>query len=488
MKKMKTILLISTTPKRDKDLINSLQHNRYDISMAGDASISMVIHEHDPVDLILIDTDFPYIDILTFLKRLRSNQSTACVLLIGPPLDVSKLGILFRSGVYDYLKTPVTSKSLERIIRKGLKNREDLIKILNLSNHLQLANQSIAEERDRLKRWNEDLSLLHQLNQSLSQSLRIEDVVRLSLRNIKNIVPYDIACLYLDKSDQTRVVSHPKRMGFFTENFSKKTLEAGRIFTKSDHKIAGPVVSKGGYEIVVPLVIGKEKIGLLRLARVQKKEKSDANTIGPFTPYQTKMLSMISTPLTLALRNAEMYQQVQDLSVTDELTGTLNRRAFSKTLEREFRRAKRYDTPLSLILVDIDYFKDINDTHGHRVGDQVLRKMVSVLNGSIREVDILARYGGDEFVSLLPGTNLEEVLVVARRMKEQVQTTYFNQNSKPIEVTVSIGVAHYPLPEITSSDILFELADQALYRAKKNGRNQIMMTSMESLVCRSVVN
>ncbi len=488
MRKMQTIHLMSTNVDKHQDLIRYVQNSEYKLSVAEAGSTSQVIHENDPIDVILIETDFPYTDILKFLKKLRANQSTACVLLFGPPLDVGKLGVLFRSGVFDYIKTPLPLKSLAKTIRKGLKNREDLIKIMDLSNHLQLANKSIAEERDRLKRWNKDLSLLHQLNQSLSQSLRIEEVVRLSFGNIKNIVPYDIACLYMDKSDQTRIETHSKRLRTVAKHFSERTLEEGRIFTKTDQEIMGPVVSKGGYEIIIPLVIGKEKIGLLRLARVDKREELRTGVLGPFTPYQTKMLSMISTPLTLALRNAEMYQQVQDLAVRDELTGTLNRRAFSKTLEREFRRAKRYDTPLSLILVDIDYFKDINDTHGHLVGDQVLQKMVSVLNNSIREVDILARYGGDEFVSLLPGTNLEEVLVVARRMKEQVQTTYFNLNSKAIEVTVSIGVAHYPLPEITSSDVLFELADQALYRAKKNGRNQIMMTSMDSLACRSAVN
>lgn len=478
---MQNILIMSASPDRHKDLIQYLRDCRYNISVAGADSIFQVIDENDQIDVILIERNFPYLDILRFLKRLRSNQSTACVLLIGPPLDAGKLAVLFRAGVFDYLKIPFSPKSLEKTIRKGLKNREDLIKILELSNHLQLANQTLAGERDRLKKWNEDLSLLHQLNQNLSQSLHTEEVIRLSMENIKKIVAYDIACLYLEKLDQTRIEVNHDQLECFADSFSEKTLQQGRIFMESNQAAAGPVVSKGGYEIMIPLAIGKEKIGLLRLVRVRKAENGRPDALEPYNHYQSKMLSMISTPLTLALRNAEMYQQVQDLAVRDELTGTLNRRAFSKTLEREFRRAKRYDTPLSLILVDIDYFKEINDTHGHLVGDQVLKKMVSVLNNSIREVDILARYGGDEFVSLLPGTNLEEVLVVARRMKEQVQTTYFHRNGNPIEVTVSIGVAHYPLPEITSPDLLFELADQALYRAKRNGRNQTMMPSMSSL-------
>jgi diguanylate cyclase (GGDEF)-like protein len=168
---------------------------------------------------------------------------------------------------------------------------------------------------------------------------------------------------------------------------------------------------------------------------------------------------------------------MQTLATKDELTSVLNRRAFTNALEREFKRAHRHGAALSLVLIDIDHFKNVNDCYGHLAGDRILHEMAMVLKKTIREIDVLARYGGEEFVIILPETNLDEASITAQRIKETVRTWNFSGDHLPFRVTVSIGVSHCPAPGINSPETLFHQADQALYIAKQSGRDRIVTHS-----------
>ncbi len=129
------------------------------------------------------------------------------------------------------------------------------------------------------------------------------------------------------------------------------------------------------------------------------------------------------------------------------------------------------------MVLDLDYFKKVNDTYGHLVGDSVLRETANIFQTSLRDIDVLVRYGGEEFVILLPGTNLQEGMVVANRIRARMEKHRFDAEMNDISVTVSIGIAHYPaLPIIRTPETLFLQADQALYAAKRAGRNCIMAT------------
>lgn len=168
----------------------------------------------------------------------------------------------------------------------------------------------------------------------------------------------------------------------------------------------------------------------------------------------------------LALRNAWLLEQVQRLAATDGLTKIANRRTFEATLEREVARAARSGEHLSLVMVDLDHFKVLNDTHGHQAGDEVLRNVAAALSCECRDFDTAARYGGEEFVVILPGCGVDEALIIAERLRAAVATA---PSTAPI--TASAGVATYP-SHAADADTLVRAADQALYVSKNSGRNQ----------------
>ncbi len=444
-------------------------------------------------DIVLIEANFPYFRIFKFLKLLQQAQSTACVLMMGPELDSGKVSALLRGGVFDYLKTPFPYHRLLKTMRKGLKNRENLLNILNLSSQLEEANQSLSGERDQLKKWNTDLSALYELNQTLSESLHIEEIVKSLFTNIQKVVPHDISCLYLKGWDQVRVEADLKVWGDILEQVKDETREDALKLIENHSTVPQATVCHGGSEIMVLLSVGASKIGLLRLMRMSYRHSENTITrvtvsprksYGSFSEYQAKLLSMISVPLAISIRNAEMYKQVEDLSIKDPLTDILNRRSFSGILEREFRRANRYNTSLTIMVIDLDHFKKVNDTYGHLTGDQVLCETASIFKSSIRDIDVLIRYGGEEFVVILPGTNLEEGLIVANRIKKKVERKKICTDDLEIPITVSIGIAHYPSSDIQTPECLFNAADQALYRAKKTGRNCIVSAKEEESISR----
>jgi diguanylate cyclase (GGDEF)-like protein len=167
--------------------------------------------------------------------------------------------------------------------------------------------------------------------------------------------------------------------------------------------------------------------------------------------------------------NARLMRELEALSKTDPLTGALNRGAFDEALRREAQRARRYHFPLSLLILDLDHFKPVNDTHGHRVGDGVLQQFVARLGTVFRETDAIHRYGGEEFVVLLPHTGSEGALDAAKRVVQVTSSTPFQIGAIALKVTVSVGVATARPDE--EGDDLVTRADRALYQAKKTGRN-----------------
>lgn len=170
----------------------------------------------------------------------------------------------------------------------------------------------------------------------------------------------------------------------------------------------------------------------------------------------------------------ELLQKVEVMAITDPLTGLHNRRRFYDALKKEFASTKRYNYPLSCMLIDIDYFKKINDRYGHLAGDQVLKEMARILSSSTRETDILARFGGEEFVLLLPHTSKENALAVAERMIKKIRNHTVRFGNAAIKVTASIGIASLTdLNEDDGEEDLLRYADAALYAAKEKGRNRI---------------
>ncbi len=215
----------------------------------------------------------------------------------------------------------------------------------------------------------------------------------------------------------------------------------------------------------IPLWVGGKSLGNLNLvARVGRD----------FSEDELRLLTAAGDQFGVAVERAQLFGEVQQLAITDSLTGLFNRRHLFVLAEREFERAQRYEHPLAIMMLDLDFFKRVNDTYGHAIGDHVLCMLAERCLENLREVDILGRYGGEEFVVLLPETNLASAGKVAERLCQLIGGEPVETDKGPVSVTVSLGVA--PLDEDCASfDALLERADQALYLAKEKGRDQVAL-------------
>lgn len=183
----------------------------------------------------------------------------------------------------------------------------------------------------------------------------------------------------------------------------------------------------------------------------------------------TQVLAQTREQLTLTTKRLE------EMAITDELTGLYNRRYFWEELKAEFVRTLRFRLDLSCLMIDLDFFKEVNDRHGHRVGDRVLRDLARLLRENCREPDTLSRFGGEEFVAILPQTDAKGALVQAERLRRQVESRSFPADpGQALKLTISIGVASYPDDRITEIEDLVKIADDALYLSKQQGRNRII--------------
>lgn len=200
----------------------------------------------------------------------------------------------------------------------------------------------------------------------------------------------------------------------------------------------------------------------------------ESTKVGSFLEADQKILTILANSASLAIENAMLHQKAEALSVLDELTGSYNYRYFTQILQEEIKRAKRYRQTLSLMMVDIDWFKKCNDTYGHLFGNLVLKDVVSIIRRCIRDVDILCRYGGEEFIAILPQTNKKDAYTIAERVRFFVQKHSFQDPGLKIKtkLTVSIGVATFP-EDASDPDKLILQVDSALYQAKGKGKNLV---------------
>jgi len=195
----------------------------------------------------------------------------------------------------------------------------------------------------------------------------------------------------------------------------------------------------------------------------------------PFGDQDLLVIETLAASLVYPLRNALMYQQAINMALQDPLTGAGNRKALEKAIVREQNLVERYDTPFSMLMIDIDFFKKINDQYGHSVGDTTLQTVSKTIMDMIRQSDEMFRYGGEEFVVLLNNSDVNSASYMAERIRQAIEQVEIMCEDSLIKVTVSIGVAHFNKTECM--DHLFNRADQALYVAKDNGRNQVSVAA-----------
>lgn len=199
-----------------------------------------------------------------------------------------------------------------------------------------------------------------------------------------------------------------------------------------------------------------------------------------FSEHEMATLESLLSTLIYPLRNALQYRQALQTAMNDPLTGAGNRIALDNALHRELQMAQRYDQALSILMIDIDHFKQINDTYGHAFGDTVLKEMVKAIDSVTRNTDMTFRYGGEEFVVILSKTEAKGAAVIGERIRKHIESLIVDEDGKKLQATVSIGASTLGPQEPVKS--FFARADEALYCAKRNGRNQLVRAKCEELV------
>ncbi len=234
-----------------------------------------------------------------------------------------------------------------------------------------------------------------------------------------------------------------------------------------DSRFKGQVTpGQSGSAITVPLLIERNVAGAVRV---------ESSHTGRFSETDLQQLELYAHMAVLSLGNAQLFSRVNSLATRDPLTGLATHRAFQEQLVDEILRSARYRNVLSLIMLDVDHFKQVNDQYGHLAGDQVLREVSRMLSNRCRPVDFAARYGGEEFTLILPQLDINEAVRTAESLRLEISSRAIAFQDQTLKITVSIGCASFPLDAQISSQLIRK-ADERLYTAKRSGRNQVVYT------------
>ena len=310
--------------------------------------------------------------------------------------------------------------------------------------------------------------------------LSLEQISSVLIDRLPSVFSIDYFTLFLYDQDKRKLNlmchNHPEIESSFSISLSSSPIMEAAVLrgqyireqdfsTSSYYRGADNPLFKKGYFVSIPLMIEKEIVGVLNINDVGQ----DSFDVGDLD-----FILNLSEFIAMSISNAVLYEQANKLAVTDGLTGISNRPSVEKSLQIEFERSKRYNSPLSLILLDVDHFKDVNDTYGHQKGDEILIAFAALLKKACRTNDIAARYGGEEFVMVLPQSNAQGAFKIAERVREEMMKISFTGNESNFAVTVSCGVAEFN-KDYESINKLIAAADQALYKAKNGGRNKTIL-------------
>jgi diguanylate cyclase (GGDEF)-like protein len=216
--------------------------------------------------------------------------------------------------------------------------------------------------------------------------------------------------------------------------------------------------------LTLPLAVEGDIMGCISL---------NSDQANAFDAQDLQFFSVIGYQMAATLKHFQRFSSIQNIAIYDTLTDLYNRRYFEERLGVEAQKSFYGGTSLSLVMVDIDHFKKVNDTFGHTEGDKVLCKISSLLKASVRKKDTVARYGGEEFFLILPEAGIEESYIIAERIRHLVENTGFDVGQAEINLTVSSGISNFPAHQASSKEDLVKMADLALYDAKRGGRNRV---------------
>jgi diguanylate cyclase (GGDEF)-like protein len=352
-------------------------------------------------------------------------------------------------------------------------------KIRGHEQKLQAGTEALERANEELESRLAEIFFTHEFFKALTAYSSVADVTSLVVDGANGILGAEISCVYLfDRGTWTFrfAAAQGRPESYFADVVPVGETILGRAYIEGAvvETDASAVEGARGWvteeedlvsQAAVPLRSGEHIIGVLVIGSATPRE---------FTVTEMDRLQVIGNQSSLALQNALLHEELERLSVTDRLTDLYNHGYLLQRLDEEVGRAARFGHVLSLVMIDIDNFKDFNDTYGHPKGDVVLRAVSDTLRNNLREIDFAARYGGEEFVVVLPETDTAGAEAVAERIRADVAALSFagSNTDRDVHKTISLGVATYPTHALTGAALIVA-ADQAMYQVKRGGKNAV---------------
>ncbi|MFA7060056.1 MAG: diguanylate cyclase [Pedobacter sp.] len=452
------ILIIDDDPNLRKTLADILRIKGYETVTAEDGEKGLALLLVNGVNLVLLDLGLPGIPGLEALDRIKADFPLTVVIVLTGQATIDSAVEATNRGAFSYLVKPYDIDQLINHIRRAIEKQQ--------------AEEEIVRHHIELKRMNAELRTLNEISKAISQTLDMDELVNNVLQVLVRtmIFPFELrAGIYLMDNGKMRLassVSLPETLLKLHQEICQWQCLCGRaqatgdvvVFSDTEgsgvNALCHPETEQYG-RIIIPLKAVNTVVGLLSLYTEPGTEVSE-NLL--------QLLSTLGGQIGIAINNARLFEQTRKSSLHDPLTGLANRRFLDIQMEKSFETAKRYQERLSVVMLDIDHFKRYNDTRGHLEGDLLLARLAELLLKELRDADHVFRYGGEEFLCILPETDLAMAGEVAERLRMAVQAE--------TDVTISLGVASYS-DDISDKETLIRKADEALYRAKESGRNRV---------------
>ncbi|MEN3002442.1 MAG: diguanylate cyclase [Armatimonadota bacterium] len=425
-----------------------LRQAGYEVQVAHDGKQAWTLYQQSPVPLVITDWMMPEMDGLELCRRVRDypqNSYTYILLLTARDQKEDRIAAL-NAGADDFLTKPVDVSELQARLRTAQR-------ILDTERRLH-------EQNRQLQELNEELSMQAE---QLEQSMQLVEFANRRFAELFENLP--IPCFTFDAEGILHEWNHAAEQLY---GYSKTEV----LFRSMFEKVFTDEATTRMQSLMQMVLSGSTLQGI-------ESEDRDAKgrihyvlrSAFPLRVPSGEVVGGVVAVVDVTDR-VEYERHLRSLATTDGLTGVHNHRAFQEFLEQRFAEATRYHQPLALIMLDVDHFKQFNDTFGHQAGDEVLRRVAQILKRQVREVDFVARYGGEEFAIVLPATELEGAVQAAERLRQAIAEAEWLH--RPI--TASFGVAVLQ-PWMTNRQQLIAAADQALYQAKAAGRNRVCTMS-----------